>query len=186
MQSVLKEESSIVACTDTMRLCFWNKRQKTDLLLMQLASYKSVLAKKLLLSLFTVQEILEFDNSVWKAHLCRRNIHEFSFSRLWGLNREIWLCWFDRFQLRTFRPWLQRFRKIGHSSSGFFEGVVASLYFPFLFRTVNWGKCAQHTATTFFFGENSEKPQTQDERDWDGGTRCGKELIRAHDVIDVY
>jgi len=80
---------------------------------------------------------------------------------------------------------LQRFRKIGHSSSGFFEGVVTSLYFPFFSVLLIEANVRKH-CNNFFFGENSEKPQTQDERDWDGGTRCGKELIRAHDVIDVY
>jgi len=41
-----------------------------------------------------------------------------------------------------------------HLSSGFFLSIVAYLCFDFLFRSDNWGKCVQRTATTagpFFF-----------------------------------
>jgi len=58
---------------------------------------------KLLLSPFTVHEIIEFDISIWIKHFCLREISEISFWRLWGLNRGNWLQQFRRLQARTFR-----------------------------------------------------------------------------------
>ena len=41
-----------------MKLCFWNKRQMTDLLLMQLASYRYVLTRKIKYQLYVLIDFI--------------------------------------------------------------------------------------------------------------------------------